>query len=56
VLLNSVKSNQVTKLDIPVKHKSVTVYDLVNCSEAELAKDGSIEVGEFSGKFVIVNF
>ena len=54
VLLNSVKSKQNTKVNIPAKYTSAKVYDPIDNSEVDLPKDGSVGLGEYAGKFIIV--
>ena len=56
VLLNSVKSKQATKVAVPVKYTSAKVYNPIDDSEVDLPKDGSVELDEYAGKFVIVKF
>ncbi len=56
VLLNSVKSNQSTKLTIPVKYTSAKVYNPVDGSEVDLPADGKIDLEQYAGKFVEVKF
>ena len=56
VLLNSVKSNQSTKLTIPVKYTSAKVYNPIDGSEVDLPADGKIDLEQYAGKFVEVTF
>ena len=56
VLLNSVKSNQSTKLTIPVKYTSAKVYNPIDGSEVDLPAGGKIDLEQYAGKFVEVTF